>query len=515
VPEDLPPWEEISSLGQGGQATVHRVRRRGETGPDYARKRLIDRSRSARFTREVETMSRLANEIPGIPRIVEQGVMGRNDSPYYVMPLYVGNLADLVVTESMPAFAARLDILVKSAVILSSVHSAGVAHRDLKPENVLIDDDGQPALADFGLCLDVAQDDEPQERLTEEWRAVGARLYIAPEMETGINSSHDHRPADFWSFGKIIWTTLTGQGPRSASDQLLAEHRLVRLDTRFGDLDLLCEQLLRRDPTERLADWSIVLTELRTVAATLTGRRAEIPEETNRDGLLAARQAARQFRSSVPAVNDQERRERYQRDQAHLDELCGAVNSGLRGQDDVLDELNHELGDLGSVTAASGAASLDELAMFGVFDDLLPLDTTGRPDRSQLRGSERAVGLVMVSVDVDGATYAALGVWLLLQGQDVWAVRVPFVFGPSDGVLATLIPPVLLPYFLHVHAPVRLGLQSSIAEMEIAGRQLVEAALEFVRHALQIVARGERIYDAAAWAEQLDEQHDAQGPSLP
>ncbi len=198
--------------------------------------------------------------VVGIPPIIATGNWpGRRQQPFYVIPWYErGSLQRLVDTDEL-ALADRLDLLIRIAQVLSGVHAVEVAHRDLKPDNVLIAADGSPLLADFGLCLPLDADS----RLTEDWRGVGPRLYLAPEMEVGANPDADHRPADFWSFAKVMWVVVSGRSPLSSADQLNPEHRLGLIHSALSGLDLLGEKMLERKPQDRLGDWAVVEAELR------------------------------------------------------------------------------------------------------------------------------------------------------------------------------------------------------------------------------------------------------------
>jgi serine/threonine protein kinase len=237
---DLPHhWKSEGEVGRGGQAQVFRVVRRDVAAdPDvYALKRLSDPSRAARFRREVAVMALLsAQELAGIPPIVEQGETARRDHPYYVMPFYEHGSLDQYIVAALP-IVDRLQMLTTIAGVLAGVHTAGVAHRDLKPENILITDDALPVLADFGLCLQVSADDERESRLTSGDHALGSRLYAAPEIESGFDTSIDHRPADFWSFAKIIWVMLQNRRPLSGADQLAPQHRLSNINPELYRLD--------------------------------------------------------------------------------------------------------------------------------------------------------------------------------------------------------------------------------------------------------------------------------------
>ncbi len=195
-----------------------------------ALKRLKNPNRRERFTREVRTMERLVLEHNvAVPPIVARDL--EVDRPWFVMPWYPrGSLEEAVTDARFSSDASGgIKVVVELAEILRDVHAAGVAHRDLKPANVLVGESGL-VLTDFGLCLEV---DDDEERLTDHREAVGSRLYVAPENEAGINAAIDQRPADFYAFGKVAWAVLGSRqplpreailDPRTVSPQFATTH---------------------------------------------------------------------------------------------------------------------------------------------------------------------------------------------------------------------------------------------------------------------------------------------------
>lgn len=502
---ELPPqWRPQGEPARGGQAEVFRVRREGDDA-EYALKRLIDPSRSARFTREVATMQLLtASGVHGLPPVVESGEWGRKSRPYYVMPWYSkGSLQDLVDSADAADLPARLDLLFQVARLLQAVHAAGVAHRDVKPENVLVGDDDLPLLADFGLCLHAIANGEPQERLTEEWRAVGPRLYLAPEMEIGFNVDADHRAADYWSFAKMIWVTVTGRPPLSAADQLNASERLANIEPGLQGLDILSEHMLRRDPRQRLTNWRSVLDELQAARSAL-----ETPDRFNGGSLVsapatqAALFAAARLRSSPAGVRAEQERLRAEQERLDLAELGGAANVAARVDGDrQAAELTTALDGLGRVDIAVGGPTLDEIARCGVFDAGLR-GPDSIPVRTGLDGSKHSPLLVMLTVDSQ-VFYAAVGLWLLRRKSDVYAVQVPYLFGHPGGAATLLVPPGLLDAFGRLHGPFRLGLASSREAMRDVGLGLLNAGLQLSKAALSVAAAESDLDDPDAWVEWL------------
>jgi serine/threonine protein kinase len=82
-----------------------------------------------------------------------------------------------------------------------------ILHRDLKPANIFIRKDGSVAVGDFGLCIDLT---ELRNRATETSEAVGARFYIAPELEDG-RVDEPEASSDVYSLGKVLYFILSGR----------------------------------------------------------------------------------------------------------------------------------------------------------------------------------------------------------------------------------------------------------------------------------------------------------------
>jgi serine/threonine protein kinase len=110
------------------------------------------------------------------------------------------------------------------------MHENGVIHRDLKPNNIFLREDQRtPVVGDLGLCLIMEQD----ERLTEMTEAVGARQFMAPELEDGRYESAQP-VADIYSLGKILYWLVSNKVIFSRKKHRDEKYDLTRSDKTAG-----------------------------------------------------------------------------------------------------------------------------------------------------------------------------------------------------------------------------------------------------------------------------------------
>ncbi len=108
----------------------------------------------------------------------------------------------------------RMDAMTVARIVraladaLHHSHNMGVVHRDIKPANVLIDDQGQPRLIDFGL----ARRSDFESDLTRDGAIVGTPAYMSPEQALGPSRQVDER-SDVYSLGVIFYELLHGRRP--------------------------------------------------------------------------------------------------------------------------------------------------------------------------------------------------------------------------------------------------------------------------------------------------------------
>ncbi|HXJ11204.1 MAG TPA: serine/threonine-protein kinase [Candidatus Limnocylindrales bacterium] len=196
-------WEIEDAFSEGGQGWAYRVRRIGVADDQlFVLKRLKNKSRLARFNQEIGALKKLSH--PGILKIV--ATAADDEEPFYVAEYCEKGSLDKFDLSGF-SLLERLLLFRGICEAVSAAHNAQIIHRDLKPPNILMRNDNSVAVGDFGLCLDL---NDMEERATASSEAVGARHYIAPELEDG-RSADPKASSDCYSLGKLLYYIFGGR----------------------------------------------------------------------------------------------------------------------------------------------------------------------------------------------------------------------------------------------------------------------------------------------------------------
>ncbi len=260
-------YEIEGELGRGGMGVVYRARQTklnrtvalkmltGHYGPDELK----------RFLAEAETAAGLHHT--NIVHIYEVGEC--EGMPFFAMEFVEGGtLADSLRKGGPPPPREAAALMASVARALHFAHQNGVVHRDMKPGNVLIDSDGVPKVADFGIAKRLSDDSA----LTLSGAVIGTPTYMAPEQARGA-SRHVGPAADVYALGAMFYEMLAGRPPflPEESETAIAV-RVIGEDPVSPayhcpqiprDLETICMKCLEKEPRDRYNSAAALAEDLR------------------------------------------------------------------------------------------------------------------------------------------------------------------------------------------------------------------------------------------------------------
>ncbi len=248
-------YEIIRELARGGMGVVFRARQvslnRTVALKMILAGQLADDTDVKRFYSEAEAAANLDH--PGIVPIYE---VGQHEGQHYFSMGFVDgqSLSQRLTEGPLPApEAAELIRRVSEAV--EYAHQHGVIHRDLKPANILLDQNGNPRVTDFGLAKQVQGDSG----LTGSGQIMGTPSYMPPE-QAGGKRGEVGPAADVYALGATLYALITGRPPFQAATpmdtviQLISDEPVPprRLNASIPrDLETICLKCLEKEPVKR------------------------------------------------------------------------------------------------------------------------------------------------------------------------------------------------------------------------------------------------------------------------
>ena len=252
---EIPGYELIHELGRGAMGVVYKacqiradriVALKLMINIDHARPEEIER-----FTVEAQSSARLHH-----PNIVQVYEVGQSDqSPYFTQEFVSGGTLSRKIAKQMLGHAEVAKVMHTLAVAVAYAHSRNIVHRDLKPLNILLDENGIPKIADFGLARRM----EDQSHLTQDGAILGTPSYMAPEQASG-NSNAIGPLSDVYALGAILYELLTGRPPFKGAtvweviQQVRSTEPVPPSQLQAGvpaDLETICLKCLQKAPDNR------------------------------------------------------------------------------------------------------------------------------------------------------------------------------------------------------------------------------------------------------------------------
>jgi eukaryotic-like serine/threonine-protein kinase len=259
--ERLGAYAIVKELGRGGMGAVYLAERADGQFEKRVAIKILKRGTDTdevlrRFRTERQILANL--EHPNITRLLDAGTT-TDGLPYFVMEFIEGTPITRFVQRANLDLQGRLKLFLKICSAVDLAHRHHIVHRDIKPTNVLVSQDGEPKLLDFGIAklLSAESDDEitaaAEQRLTP--------LYASPEQTVGQQATIS---SDVYSLGALLYELLAGNPPNRGSNRdvshnevpgpQLPSEAITDRKTKIqiqGQLDRIVAKAMQRDATRR------------------------------------------------------------------------------------------------------------------------------------------------------------------------------------------------------------------------------------------------------------------------
>ena len=223
------PWKLVRELGHGGMGDVFLAERADGQFAQTAALKLVRRGREhdpllvRRFLEERRILASLSH--PHVARLLDGGVMPTG-MPWFAMEYIAGRPLDTYCNANQLDANGRLALMEQVVGAVAYAHSNLLVHRDLKPGNILVTDDGDVKLLDFGIAKLLDGDTAGERGLTLTW--VMTPEYAAPEQVRGEAIT---TATDIYSLGAVLYELLTGQAAHQFTKRTAAEIERIVCDT--------------------------------------------------------------------------------------------------------------------------------------------------------------------------------------------------------------------------------------------------------------------------------------------
>src|SRR5215468_9472064 len=289
-------YDIVETLGQGGMGVVYKALdtrlERFVAIKVLPAEKVANRDRKLRFIQEAKAASALNH--PNNITIHEIGSEAGVD--FMVMEFIAGRSLDRLIPRAGLNISDFLKYAIPVADRLARAHAAGIVHRDIKPSNIMVGDDGQVKILDFGLAKltdlsdttdgDLTRTIRPE---TEEGTIVGTVSYMSPEQ---AESRKVDARSDIFSFGAVLYEMATGQRAFTGSSKISTLAAILHSEPKppaeihpglLPELSKIIQHCLRKDPAWRYHSAADVRIALHDVQHELeSGIQAPAPRTESR-----------------------------------------------------------------------------------------------------------------------------------------------------------------------------------------------------------------------------------------
>ena len=202
-------YEILSEVGSGGMAKVYKAKCR------YLQRIVAVKVLKEELREDDEFLKRFDIEAQAAaslthPNIVQIYDVGRDNNHCFIVMEYVEcvTLKEYIEQRGTIEWREAINISIQICSALSKAHSRNIIHRDIKPHNIIMNSDGVPKVADFGIARSVSNDSA-----TMKIDTIGSVHYSSPEQARG---GYTDEKSDIYSIGICIYEMITGKLPFDA-----------------------------------------------------------------------------------------------------------------------------------------------------------------------------------------------------------------------------------------------------------------------------------------------------------
>jgi WD40 repeat protein/predicted Ser/Thr protein kinase len=268
----------IRQIGSGGTGVVYLAHQRHPSrivALKMLRREFMASSIQRRFEIEAELLGHLQH--PGIAQIYAAHPGDATTPPFIAMELVNGPPLTEFADSGGLSVHERVELVARACDAVQHAHQRGIIHRDLKPGNILVSDDGQPKVLDFGVARRAGAQVMLTTVETETGQLLGTLAYMSPEQIEAAPEAIDTR-TDIHALGVILFRMLVGRLPFGHDDPPIPElarrivsddpPRLSAIDPSLrGDLEVIVARAMAKEKDRRYASAASLATDLRRYLA--------------------------------------------------------------------------------------------------------------------------------------------------------------------------------------------------------------------------------------------------------
>lgn len=262
-------YELIENIGEGGMAIVYKARDNKLNrlvAVKILKKEFTDNEDIAqKFKREATAIAKLSD--PNIVNVLDVGHEEENNMDYFVMEYVDGKtLKDIIIYNGKLGYSIAIDIAIQVAKALECAHKNNIIHRDVKPQNILVTENGDVKVTDFGIAKS-----STASTITNTTTIMGSAHYLSPEQAKG--TFIDLR-SDMYSLGIVLYEMVTGRLPFEGESPVTIALKHIQEEPRSPkdinssipeSINQLINKSISKDPINRYQNSRELIVDLQKI----------------------------------------------------------------------------------------------------------------------------------------------------------------------------------------------------------------------------------------------------------